>query len=326
MSSRNKVWFVALVFIGIAIAQKQIFPFEAPAVSASVAVKPETLFKIGGFEISNTLLTSWLAMIVLVLVATLATRKLKLVPSGLQNAFEMIIEALLNLAESVAGARGRKFFPVAATIFLFVLTSNLLGLIPGFGPIGLYALEEGHQPPKGIVTFDIPQIFFAEEAEKGATPLLAPFFRSPSTDINFPLALALISVTLTQIFGVQALGFFGYVGKFINVGKMGKFFGGLLRGKAKVGDFLYGLLDIFVGLIELVSEIGKILSFTFRLFGNVFAGEVVLLIMSFLFLALPLIFYPLELFVGVIQGFVFCVLTLAFMAIATTPHAGEEQH
>ncbi|MBI3914514.1 MAG: F0F1 ATP synthase subunit A [Chloroflexi bacterium] len=326
MSSRNKVLVIALAFIGVAVAQKIFIPFETPAVSASVAVKPETLFDLNGFEITNTLLTSWIAMLVLIGLAVTATRNMKLVPTGVQNIFEMLIEAILNLAESVGGERGRKFFPVAATILLLVVVSNLLGLIPGFGPIGLISLEKGHAAPAGIVTFDIPQIFFVEEHEPGAPILLAPFVRSPSTDINFPLSLALISVVLTQIFGVQALGFFGYVGKFINVRRMGKFLGGALRGKAVVGDLMYGLLDIFVGLIELVSEIGKILSFTFRLFGNIFAGEVVLLIMSFLFLALPLIFYGLEVFVGAIQGFVFCVLTLAFMSIATTPHHSEEQH
>ncbi len=321
MSSRNKVLLIGLVYIGIAIWQLNNLPFKQTAVSASVSVTPEAIFVVSGFPITNTLLTSWIAMIILILVAVAATRQMKLVPTGVQNFFEMIIEGIFNLAESVAGARGRKFFPVAATIFLFVVISNLLGLIPGFGPIGLIEVDAKHPAPDGILTFDIPKIFAHQHAG-----ILAPFVRSPSTDINFPLALALISVTLTQIFGMQALGFFGYWGKFLNFVRIGKFFANALRGKVRIGDFLYGLLDIFVGLIELVSEIGKILSFTFRLFGNVFAGEVVLLIMSFLFLALPLVFYGLEVFVGVIQGFVFCVLTLAFMAIATTPHHSEEHH
>lgn len=325
MSRRNKILLISLLFVALAIVQKLFFTFDAEAVRASVAVKPEILFEAGSFEITNTLLTSWLAILILALFAFLATRNMSLAPSGLQNALEMIVEAILGLCESVAGPRGRKFFPIVATIFLFVLVSNLLGLIPGFGPIGTITLKGG-DPPKGLITYEAPSVFAANEEEEGRPPVLAPFVRSPSTDINFPLALALISVGLTQIFGMQALGLFGYWGKFFNFKRLGLFFVGLLRGKAKVGDLLYGLLDIFIGLVEFVSEVGKIVSFTFRLFGNIFAGEVMLLIMSFLFLAFPLIFYGLEVFVGVIQGFVFAILTLAFMSIATTPHAGEEHH
>lgn len=326
MSRRNKILFIAVAFIALGVLQKLLLSFDTEAVSASVAVKPEIMFVVGGFEITNTLLTAWLAMLVLTLLAFFATRRMSLVPSGLQNAIEWAIEAILNLCESVAGSRARKFFPVVATIFLFIVVSNLLGLIPGFGPIGTITLEEGQPPPKGLITFDSPMIFAANEKEEGRPPLLAPFVRAPSTDVNFPLAFALISVLLTQFYGMQALGILGYWGKFFNFKRLGAFFFGLVRGKAKTSDLLYGLLDVFVGLIEFISEMGKILSFTFRLFGNIFAGEVLLLIMSFLFLALPLVFYGLEVFVGVIQGFVFGVLTLAFMTIATTPHAGEEHH
>ncbi len=347
MTKRNKILLIAAAYVGIAVAQKvlgslDILPFlnfTPEAVLSSVAVRPEVMFSEGSYEfmdvkfpsgITNTLLTSWIAIFLLALIAFFATRNMRLVPSGLQNAFEMILETLLDLAESVAGKRARKFFPIAATIFLFVVTSNLLGLIPGFGPIGTLTKEHDRRVAKGIVYVDAPQIFAAEHPDKDTpkeTPItLAPLFRSPSTDINFPLALALISVTMTQVFGMQALGVVGYWSKFFNFGRLFRFFGGLLRGKAKGGDLAYGFLDVFVGLVELISEMGKLLSFTFRLFGNIFAGEVILLVMSFLFLALPLLFYGLEVFVGVIQGFVFCVLTLAFMSIATTPHAHEEHH
>jgi len=251
---------------------------------------------------------------------------MSLVPSGVQNVVEFIIETILNLCESVAGDRARKFFPVVATIFLFVVTANLLGLIPGFGPIGTVTLGGNATPAKSIVVFDIPQVFAAQPGGGETVAELAPFVRSPSSDINFPLALAIISVTLTQVFGVQALGFLGYFGKFFNFVRLGKFFGGLVRGKPQMGDLAFGLIDVFVGLVELISEVSKYISFTFRLFGNIFAGEVLLLIMSFLFLALPLIFYGLEVFVGGVQAFVFGILTLAFMSIATTPHGGGEHH
>ena len=256
---------------------------------------------------------------------------MRLIPTGLQNVMEMIIEALDGLTTSVAGARGRKFFPIVTTIFLFVFSSNMLGLIPGFGPIGLIPVEPNVPAPQGIATFDLPQPLANALGAKAANPeevvLLAPLFRSPSSDINFTLALALISVVMTQIFGMQQLGPVRYwFTRFFLVEKIGKFFGSLLKGKPDFGAFFYGLIDIFVGLLEFISEIVKILSFTFRLFGNIFAGEVVLLIMAYLFFALPFVFYGLELFVGFMQAFVFAILTLVFMTIATTAHGAEEHH
>lgn len=327
MSRRNKILLIALGFIVIAILQKLFLPFDAEAVSASVAVKPEIMFVLGGFEITNTLIVTWIAMLILILLGYLATRKMQLVPSGLQNAMEFAIEGIASLCDSVAGGeRAKKFFPIVATIFLFVVISNLLGLIPGFGPIGTITLEKDHPAPKSIALLGETHLFAAQEEEAGAAPVLAPFFRSPSTDINTTLAIALIAMILVQVFGIQALGFLGYFGKFFNFARIGKFFGGLFSGKAKGGDLAFGFLDVFIGLIEFISEIAKVFAFTFRLFGNIFAGEVVLLIMSFLFLALPLVFYGFEVFVGFIQGFVFAVLTLAFMTIATTGHGGEEHH
>jgi F-type H+-transporting ATPase subunit a len=212
-----------------------------------------------------------------------------------------------------------------------VLFSNLLGLVPGFGPIGIIPVSE-HQPaPQGITTLDLPsslaESLGAKESVGEESVVLAPFLRSPSTDVNMTLALALISVIMTQVFGMQALGPIRYwFARFFMFDKLGKFLGSLFKGKPNFGLFAFGLLDVFVGLLELVSEVSKILSFTFRLFGNIFAGEVVLLIMAFLFFALPLPFYALEIFVGFIQAFVFAILTLVFMTIATTAHGAEEHH
>jgi F-type H+-transporting ATPase subunit a len=325
MSRRNTILLVAFLFVALAVLQKLFIPFDTEAVVASVIVPPEYIFVVGGFPITNTLITSWIAMIILIVVSYRATHHMDLVPSGVQNVMEMLIEAILGFCENVAGPRGVKFFPVVATIFLFVVAANLVGLIPGFGPIGTVTIKPGERAPKSVQVYDIPPIFAPQPEEAGnGIPELAPFVRSPSTDVNFPLALALISVTLTQVFGVQALGFFGYFSKFFNFKRLFVYVAGLVRGKAKTNDLVFGLLDIFIGLVELVSELGKVISFTFRLFGNIFAGEVMLLIMSFLFLAFPLIFYGLEVFVGGIQAFVFGILTLAFMTIATTPHMGEE--
>jgi F-type H+-transporting ATPase subunit a len=325
-----KRWLTILAVVAVWIIPGVFFRFGAAAVTASVAVKPEVLFQLGGFQITNTLFTSWIVILLIILFVVAATRKMALVPSGWQNVLEAIIEALYGLAQSVAGKRGAKFFPIIATIFLYVLFSNWLGLIPGFGPIGIIAAHEGQQMPQGITTIDLPpalaHFFGAPSGEDETALLLAPFVRSPSTDINMTLALALISVILTQIFGMQALGFFGYWGKFFNVAKFFTFFRALIHGKLQFGLLFYGFIDLFVGILELISEMVKILSFTFRLFGNIFAGEVVLLIMAFLFFALPFPFYGLEIFVGFMQAFVFMILTLVFMTIATTPHGGAAEH
>lgn len=332
-----KLWALIVVLVAIAVLVKIFIPFETQAVQASVAIAPEVLFEIHlpfalplvgtVFPISNTLLTTWIVLVLIVLFSYFSTRKMSLVPSGLQNIMEMLIEWLAGLTESVAGPeRGKKFFTIPATIFILVLFSNLVGLIPGFGPLGVISLPNNQQPPNGIIVLgDAPSAFVTHESE-GGTPVLAPFVRAPSTDVNLPLALALVAMVMVEFYGIQMLGLLHYLGKFFNFKRLAHFFGGLFRGKFSGGDLGFGLIDAFAGLVELFSELGKVVAFTFRLFGNIFAGEVVLLIMSFLFLLLPFVFYGLELFVAVIQAFVFCVLAIAFMTIATTPHAGEAEH
>jgi F-type H+-transporting ATPase subunit a len=287
-------------------------------------------------------------MFLLLLFAFFATRKLSMIPSGVQNVFELAVEMWDNLGQSVAGERNKMFFPFVTTIFLFVLFSNFLGLIPGFGPVGIIPLKEGAHAPQGIATFDLPfglgnvlgahpgaaatDEHATKPAETSAEPkteeelVLAPFVRSPSTDMNTTLALALISVVMTQFFGMKVVGPLKYWTKFFNFAKIGQFVGSLVKGKPNFGFLFYGFIDFFVGILEFISEMVKILSFTFRLFGNIFAGEVVLLIMTFLFFGLPFPFYALELFVGFMQAFVFGILTLVFMTIATTAHGAAEHH
>lgn len=246
----------------------------------NISFLPEIITTIGSLAITNSLLISWVAMIILIVFAYFATRKMRTVPSGLQNFAEVIIEGLYNLVESVTGddKQTKKFLPVVATIFLFVLLANWLGLIPGVGSLGIW--EEW---PEGTI--------------------FVPLFRSTSADLNFTLALAIISVGAAQVFGVAALGVFKYGKKFVN--------------------FKNPIL-FFVGILELIGETAKMISFSFRLFGNVFAGEVLLLVISFLApYAVPLPFYFLEVIVGVIQAFIFAMLTLVFLKMAVTPH---EEH
>jgi len=242
-----------------------------------ISIAAERIFNIFGMPITNTLLMSWITMAVLIIVSVLATRKLKLIPKGLQNFVESIIEFILNFIDQITGSRkqSEKFFPLVTTIFIFILFSNWLGLVPGVGTIG----------------------FFEVLHLEGETRIFVPFLRSTNSDLNMTLALAIVSVVATQIFGIITIGFFKYISKYISKNP--------------------GLT--FAGILEAIAEFVKILSFSFRLFGNIFAGEVLLIVMAFLlpFIA-PLPFMLLELFVGFIQALIFSLLTLVFLKSATS--------
>jgi len=244
-----------------------------------VSIAPEIITNIFGIPISNSLIASLIATAVLIVIAYFATRKMKEIPTGIQNLFETIIEALFNMVDSVTGDRKQtyRFFPLVATIFIFIILSNWLGLLPGFGSIG-----------------------FFETAHEGESAVFVPLLRSANSDLNTTLALAIVSVTATQIFGIAILGIFKYGKKFINFSSP---------------------ITFFVGILELVSEVAKMISFSFRLFGNVFAGEVLLVVIMTLvpFIA-PLPFFALELFVGFVQALVFAMLTTVFLKMAVTAH------
>ena len=239
-----------------------------------ISLSAETLFHLGPLPVTNSLLATWVVVLLLVMVALLVRRRVTMVPRGFINVVEVAIEWLLNLCDSVTNDRAlsKKFFPLVATFFLFILTSNYLGLLPIFGPIGLREVHEGKE-------------------------VLVPLFRSGAADLNFTLALALISVFATQLFGIAVLGLGVHLKKYIN--------------------FRQPIMG-FVGLLEAFSEIAKLISFSFRLFGNVFAGEVLLVVIgSLLAYIAPLPFYFLEMFVGLIQAFVFALLSLVFFRVAT---------
>lgn len=246
-----------------------------------ISLAAEKVIEVFGFPITNTLLMSWAAMAVLVVLSVIATRKIRAAPRGAQNFLEAVMEFLLNLIDSVTHNRKQsiKFFPILATIFLFIVTSNWLGLLPGVGTIGFPEVHRGKE-------------------------VFVPLFRSANSDLNNTLALAIISVVITQIFGIMAIGFFKYAGKF---------FISPLKKPYFVGTF--------VGALELVSEVSKMVSFSFRLFGNIFAGEVLLVVIAMIIpYIVPLLFMFLEIFVGFIQALVFAMLTLVFMKMAVTEH------
>ena len=336
MSNLYKTIAATLLTLALLVAGAILLRFVLPPVAVRAEAIPGVV--IGGVAFTNAFLTALVVDVFLVVLAFLGTRKMRLVPSGLQNLLEWIIEALYNLTESVATAKwAPRFFAVVATIFFYVLFSNWFGLIPGLAAVGV--CEEHHVEDAEHAAFPglaAPLLDHPEETPRPplgcqAGEVIVPIFRSPSTDLNNNFALALISVGMTQVFGVMALGV-GYFSKFINVKGMIGAFGPDARGQRRgcagmLGAFMFGAIGFFVGILELVSEFAKIISFSFRLFGNIFAGEVMLLVLaSLLPLVLTIPFLGLEVFVGLIQAFIFFILTLAFFSIATVSHDHKEEH
>lgn len=303
---------IILSVVGTSIA-KPIQPHIQVAPESIVKEPLFTLPVIGDFYLTNTMVAMLLMDVVIIIIALLVrngARKNGLSPKGIAGAFEMIVEMLYNMAESSAGKFAKKVFPWFATILIMVLFANLIKLLPGFETIGI--LEERHE---GYAIEAIGGNWFKLVGEESADGgyVLAPFVRALSTDLNFTLALALISVVMTQIIGVQAQGV-RYFSKFINFTTMFK-------------KPFFGFMDFIVGLLELISELSKILSFTFRLFGNMFAGMVLMaLVGAMVPVFVPSMIMMFELFIGAIQAYVFGMLTLTFMAMATQGHSAEAEH
>jgi F-type H+-transporting ATPase subunit a len=240
-----------------------------------IVIHAEKLFSIGSLPVTNALLLSLVSFLFLAVVGIFFKRQIAIVPGKFQNVVEFGFEGLLNFVDSILHNRKKteEYFPLVATIFFFILISNWLGLLPGVGS-------------------------FVYKSSGSVIPLL----RSPASDLNFTIALALIAVFSINILGILSIGLVKYGKKFINFS---------------------GPIEFFVGLLELVSEIAKIISFSFRLFGNVFAGEVLLTIIVFLIpYLIPLPFLMLEVFVGFIQAMVFTMLTVVFISVAIA----EEHH
>jgi len=245
----------------------------------NISIAAEPIFHIGSFPVTNTILVTLVLSSLIIIGSYILKSRIRFIPRGFQNIVESVLEALLSLADSVTQNRrqSKKFFPLVATIFIFVILSNWVEVLPGLGTIGIFEEHEGRE-------------------------ILVPFLRSGSADLNMTLALAIVSVISAQVLGIAAIGLRGYAGKFF-VSPLAKPY----------------LVGTFVGLLELVSEFAKLISFSFRLFGNIFAGEVLLMVMLFLVpYVVPLPFLALELFVGFVQALVFAMLTLVFFKMAAT--------
>ena len=239
----------------------------------SISLKAQEIFNIGGFGVTNSLFLTFIVSLTLIFFAVISYKKINIIPGVFQGAIEMGTEWLLDLMGSILGSskKAEQYFPLIATIFIFIMVSNLSGIFPG---VGSFVIKNGGEN--------------------------VSLFRSPAADLNFTLAFAVISVIVTNIIGMMAVGVLPHISKFLN---------------------FKNPINFFIGILELVSEVAKIISLSFRLFGNVFAGEVLLTIVAFLapyFIPLPFLF--LEIFVGLIQAFVFAMLTLVSIALHTAEH------
>ena len=351
-SPRNLLLIV--VVLGVMIGGTVLLPVPLP----TILLPAESLFSIGGFNVTNTIIATLLADVTIIALALLINRRLKEIPTGIQNLVEAFLEIFQNMTQDIAGkVNAKRWFPLFMTILVFLMIANWWELAPGFDSVGIIEpIEDVVAHTNGtvrsgykinLVLGGIPSLtkepvvltqdqvaeILAEHKDEPAKSqeshvaedvteksggfheskyggyVLKPFLRAAATDLNVPLALAIISVLVTQIEGIRALGF-SYFRKF--------FLPSITGIKA---------VDAFVGILELISEVAKIVSFSFRLFGNIFAGQVLLFVMPFLVtFFLPLPFYGLELFVGFMQAFVFAILTILFLSQAVVSHAGHHDH
>ncbi len=254
----------------------------------------EHIFNIGSFSITNTYINSTLAVLLFVIIAYFVKRSVKDVPKGIQNFVEMIIETLLGYFDQVTGNRKKsiKFLPLIGTLFFFILVSNWIGILPGIGSIGVHHGEE-----------------------------FIPLFRSANTDLNLTLAMAVFGVIAAHFIGIFTIGFFKYFNKFVKLSDVWHAFK-----SRKVMTIFTAFIEFMVGFLEIISEVAKMVSLSLRLFGNVFAGEVLLTVLAgIMAYAVPLPFIALELLVGLIQATVFSMLVLTYITVATMPvHAHAE--
>jgi len=240
-----------------------------------VAIAAEKLGEFLGIPITNTLVTSWVVIAILVIAALLLRDKLRLIPGRFQTLIEAMVEFVYDYVAETLGSReyARKFFPLLMTIFLFIFVGNMIHFLPGIG-----SLE------------------FMNE----------PFLRAPNTDLTTPLVLAIISFFVIEVTGILAIGVAKYASKFLV-------------------NPLRDPIGAAVGCIELIGELVRVVSLSFRLFGNILAGEIIIAVATYFvpyFLPVPLMMF--EIFIGFLQAAIFALLTLFFIKLAIMePHSGK---
>jgi F-type H+-transporting ATPase subunit a len=317
----------------LAVVLGGIIPPIKPPVFLPGEALTAPLFTVFGqpFTITNTLLTTWLVYLIVILLAVGVRRGVSQDGSpsrGMAAIFELIVEGLQNLVESTAGSQwAKRFFPWVGGIIVVVLLANMLKLVPGFESVGLLheAHEEGY-PTRTLIPGLVSYIYQPGDAAHAEDEEhlyeVIPFFRGPSTDLNFTLAIALTTMVMVQVYGVMSNGL-GYFSKFFNFGP----FLSIWTTK-KVGPFdaINPFIDIFVGILELISEFAKVISFSFRLLGSMFGGAILFGVITTLLPALAFGIYFLELFFGAVQALVFGVLALVFMTVGIQSHGHAEEH
>lgn len=335
MSTRTRVLLLILALIVVSAVLRSAFPAYFGISQPEVSVKAEPVFYLGDggfhfgvphageFTITNSMIMAVLVTLVLTILSIIATRNMQVVPRGFQNFAEMTVEGMYNTFGNVDRKFIARFWPLVGTIFFYVLFSNWLALLPGVLSVG-YRVPESElhagttqAAPRELAQADSSASVRVSDAviPIGASSrpvarepehmVLVPYLRSPSADLNNTLMLGIVAFLYAQFWGFKQLGP-GYLYKFL--------------------PFREGPVGIFVGFFEFLSEFVRIVSYTFRLFGNIFAGEVLLLVMAFLFPLLPLPFLGLETFVGFIQAFVFAILVMAFSSLATQGHGDDGDH
>ena len=266
-------------------------------------LQAEKIFNIGPIPVTNSFITATIVTIIIVIVALMYNKKANLIPTKFTGLIESFVEFLHTTIESIAGKKTHVFFPLGATFFIFIIINSYFGLLPIVGPIGVHQIVDGKDE-------------------------LVPILRSINADINGTIVLALVSVVMTHFFAIRSVGVFAHIARYL------PFLNIRLRHintpKKFATKLAWSFIDLFVGLLELISEFVKIISLSFRLFGNIFAGEIVLSTISSLLLfsafILPIPFIALEIIVGYVQATVFTLLTVVFMTILSERHGAEEEH
>lgn len=269
-------------------------------IAHDITLFAEPISHIGGFTVTNALLTSWVVVGIIIILSLVLRSRLSVIPGKLQNIFEVIVDGGLSLCDQVTSSRrlSVKIFPIAISVFFFVLINNWLGLLP-IGGLGII-----------------------EKGEHGLAFL--PFLRSGTADINTTIALAVMAVVGANIFGILSIGIWKTFNKYVNLKALGGIFTKIRKEPTVI---IVAPITFFVGIIEIISEFAKVASLSFRLFGNVFAGEVLLASMAALVAyVVPIPFLFLEILVGVIQALIFSILLVVYFTISATDHDEHEGH
>jgi F-type H+-transporting ATPase subunit a len=267
-------------------------------ISHNITLFAEPIVNFHGFPITNALITSWVAVLIIAILSLSLRSKMQLIPNKIQNIFEILLEGALDLCDQVTNSRviTLKVFPLAISVFVFVLMNNWLGLLPlgGFGIL--------------------------DKSSEGLS--FVPFLRGGTADVNTTIALAIMTVVGANLFGIFSVGIWKTFNKYVNLKALGEIFTKIRKEPTVI---IVAPITFFVGFIEIIGEFAKIISLSFRLFGNVFAGEVLLASMAALIAYIvPIPFLFLEILVGVIQALIFAILLVVYFTISAMDHSEEE--